>query len=675
MFRHYTSQSSAATSRLLRRLFPILLLSAVLAAPQGASRLDASPAPASGSASLIYAGWFGQTLPNPVFVSANRIFLESQPFDGLVVYLWNPGLTPNITHATMTNTPVSYQTAMSVMTPMAGLSFTHLTENLGLIMGSTPPDFFNDWSIPIQNFANVAKAAKDSGLRGLCFDNEQYFAPWGDYGSHLAYYSTKTFAEYQAQARLRGRQVMEAMVSQFPDIVFMTLHGPYVSEPDAPTSLQFPQWQSSNELLGPFFAGNMEGAGSTACNVDGGEIYTLRSSTDFQASASWRRNDLASDAVNCAFIPSALRSVWAGRSCISYGVYDRPFGGASMDAATLRTTLANALVQADRYVWFYAEASTYLLPASLGGASDTWVNAIRQARTDAGNAAATPEPLGAPANLAGQAVSTIEISLTWEDRSSAETGFAIERQNGAIWSQIGATPDGNITTYRDTGLSPGTSYNYRVLAFSAAGVSPTSNVVSVTTSASAPSAIPGAPTGLTATSVTTSSVTLTWTDGSSNENGFAIQRLNGSTWSQIGATPDGNITAYGDTGLSPGTSYSYRVLAFNGSGNSPTSNVVSATTSQVVQIPAAPSNLRVAGVTSTSVTLAWTDGSSNENGFSIERKIGSSWVQIGWVPDNTWTFRHGGLNAGRSYTYRVKAFNAAGNSNPTNRVEVRTPSR
>src|SRR4029079_12514951 len=173
------------------------------------------------------------------------------------------------------------------------------------------------------------------------------------------------------QARLRGKQVMAAMIAQCPEIAVLTLHGPTVSEPKAPGPL-FPSWWSGNELLGPFFAGMMEGTSGSALNVDGGELYSLRSAADFLSTYNWRKFSLPSDAVNCAFIPPALRPSWAGKSSIGYGVYDRPFGGAPMDSTILRTTIANALRQADRYVWFYTEGATFLRPASQGGAAAAW---------------------------------------------------------------------------------------------------------------------------------------------------------------------------------------------------------------------------------------------------------------------------------------------------------------
>ena len=71
------------------------------------------------------------------------------------------------------------------------------------------------------------------------------------------------------------------------------------------------------------------------------------------------------------------------------------------------------------------------------------------------------------------------------------------------------------------------------------------------------------------------------------------------------------------TGLVPGTTYYYRITAFNGAGQSAYSNVASAkTTVAVANAPASPTNLQFSS-TSTSVTLTWTDTSTNESGFHI----------------------------------------------------------
>jgi hypothetical protein len=380
MRRHLESGSNAPPrpGRLL--VGPLLTLAAGAAFFVFAEgRLAAStPVPATPGKSLIYAGWFGNTTPTPSYIQNNLTFLESQPFNGIVVYLRNASMSINASIGVMTNSPMSYQDISSVLDPIRNLQFTQLVDNFGFVIGNNPPDFFDDWSVPIQNFANLARALKDAGLKGFVFDNEQYFAPWADYPTGVAYPLTP-LAQYETQARLRGRQVMEAMVAEFPEIAVITLHGPYISEPDAPWLLGFPQWQSGNELHGPFFAGFQEGKGSLSENVDGGELYDLRSASDFQETYDWRKYDLPSSAVDCSFIPAALRPSWPANVSISYGVYDQPWGGQAMNPDVLATTLTNALQQSDRWVWFYVEGATYLLPESQGGASQAWVDAVRSA--------------------------------------------------------------------------------------------------------------------------------------------------------------------------------------------------------------------------------------------------------------------------------------------------------
>lgn len=90
--------------------------------------------------------------------------------------------------------------------------------------------------------------------------------------------------------------------------------------------------------------------------------------------------------------------------------------------------------------------------------------------------------------------------------------------------------------------------------------------------------LPSKVTGLTATATSDSSVGLAWT-ADANENGYRIERAagTGGAFSEI-ATAGANEATYSNTGLTPGTTYSYRVRAFNSSGNSSYSDPVSATT-------------------------------------------------------------------------------------------------
>jgi hypothetical protein len=286
-----------------------------------------------------------------------------------------------VTTSVLSEKMLGYSEIAEVLEPLKGISFRNLTENFAAVVGGRPPDFMDDWSAPIVNFAHLARASRHAGLKGIYFDNETYYAPWADYPKGVRH-PEKSLAEYREQARLRGREVMQAMVAQFPEITVLLLHGPYISEPRAPAPL-FPQVQSSNELHGPFFAGMAEGAGDRARVVDGGELYHLRTEEEFRQSYEWRKNALPSAEVECAFIPAAIRPVWRDRVSLGFGVYDRPFKGIPMNPEILETTLVRALRQSDRYVWLYVEGPSFLKRPEEGGAPRDWVEAVRRARVEA----------------------------------------------------------------------------------------------------------------------------------------------------------------------------------------------------------------------------------------------------------------------------------------------------
>jgi uncharacterized protein YkwD/chitodextrinase len=178
----------------------------------------------------------------------------------------------------------------------------------------------------------------------------------------------------------------------------------------------------------------------------------------------------------------------------------------------------------------------------------------------------------APGLLTGTAASTSQVTLTWGAASDnvGVTGYRVYR-GGA---QVGTTSG---TSYSDTGLAPGTAYSYTVRAYDAAGnLGPASNTATVTTQ-SAPTGdgiAPGAPGTLSGTAVSSSQVNLTWGAASDNVGvtGYRVYRGG----AQVGTTSG---TSYSDTGLAPGTAYSYTVRAYDAAGNlGPASNGVTVTT-------------------------------------------------------------------------------------------------
>lgn len=185
---------------------------------------------------------------------------------------------------------------------------------------------------------------------------------------------------------------------------------------------------------------------------------------------------------------------------------------------------------------------------------------------------------------------------------------------------------------------------------------------------------PSAPTSLTATAASQTQINLAWTDNSSGETGFKIERsTNGVTWTQIG-TASANATSYNDTGLSANTTYYYQVRAYSGLGDGPYSNTANTTT--LPNAPSAPSGLTATAISQTQINLAWTDNANNEDGYKIERSADGStgWTQIGTASVNATSYSDTGLSAATTYYYRVRAYNTGGNSSYTSTANATTQS-
>ena len=92
------------------------------------------------------------------------------------------------------------------------------------------------------------------------------------------------------------------------------------------------------------------------------------------------------------------------------------------------------------------------------------------------------------------------------------------------------------------------------------------------------------------------------------------------------------------------------------------------------QPPAAPSNLAVTATTANSISLSWTDNADTETGFKLERCQNANCTNFQQLPAfgaNITSFTDSGLKANATYRYRLRAFNAAGNSAYSNIVTGR----
>ncbi|QKZ13136.1 fibronectin type III domain-containing protein [Spirosoma sp. KUDC1026] len=275
----------------------------------------------------------------------------------------------------------------------------------------------------------------------------------------------------------------------------------------------------------------------------------------------------------------------------------------------------------------------------------------------------------APARLTATAVSSSQINLQWADISDNETGFQIERASSVTgtFSKI-ADVGANTTMFSDQNLTASTQYCYRIRTVNAAGTSGYTDVQCATT----PAPPVGAPQNLVATAASTTQINLTWT-GVTGANSYQLERSpNGNdNWSKI-TDPAGSATSYSDPNLTPNTRYYYRIRAVISGTAGPYSNVTNALTPDAP--PAAPARLTATAASFSQITLSWADLSANETGFQLERSTdGTTFSKVADLAANITTYSDQNLSPQTRYYYRIRAVNAAGNSDYSNVADATTP--
>lgn len=178
-----------------------------------------------------------------------------------------------------------------------------------------------------------------------------------------------------------------------------------------------------------------------------------------------------------------------------------------------------------------------------------------------------------PMNLFAIAVTPRTIKLGWLDSSTNETGFAVYRKAAdGPWTLLTMTPP-NTKEYFDNdtlGNSTTTNYMYYLQACNGTGCSPSTS----------PANVPFSPTNLKASSTISTQINLTWTDTNSNDYyGTRIFRKegdcsSGNPWVLIVDTQSHSIS-YADSGLTEGTTYSYKIRSFRRSSSMPWSKGIS----------------------------------------------------------------------------------------------------
>ena len=353
-----------------------------------------------------------------------------------------------------------------------------------------------------------------------------------------------------------------------------------------------------------------------------------------------------------ALSSSSIRFSWTDNSNNEAG-----FGVFRWDGSTwVRIATVGENVTSYTDTGLQASTTYYHTVCAHNSAGPTCAGTYSTATTQSSNTNSRP---AAPSGLNAAALSSTSIRFSWIDNANNEAGFGVFRWDGTTWLKI-ASVGANITSYSDTGLQPSTTYFHTVCAHNSAGASCAGTYSTASTQGSNVTP-PLAPSNPTAVALSSSSIRFSWTDNANNEAGFGVFRWDGSTWVRI-ATVSANSTSYTDTGLQPLTTYYHTVCAHNSAGANCAGTYSTAMTqsASTATLPAAPSSLSAAALSSSSIRFSWVDNANNETGFGVFRWDGATWVRIATLGSNATSYTDTGLQPSTTYYHTVCAHNSVG---------------
>ena len=282
-----------------------------------------------------------------------------------------------------------------------------------------------------------------------------------------------------------------------------------------------------------------------------------------------------------------------------------------------------------------------------------------------------PGQAGPPTNVQAAPDGDSAIDVSWsapqDDGGTPITRYEVQWSADGLggWNNAGSTADGATLTFKNTGMTFGTTRHYRVAARNSRGLSAWSDppYASATTLAG----VPGQP-SLTARAADANTIALTWTVPA--DNGDPITRYeiewsedgSANSWSRLTIT-GASDTSHDHSGLDPGTQRYYRIRAVNDTGDGSWSVVRNATTPPAP--PGAPT-LRASANGENAIDLAW-DPPTNDGGAAIsqyELQVstdgGTTYSRLTGPSASARSYTHSGLQPGDGRHYQLRARNSAG---------------
>jgi hypothetical protein len=355
------------------------------------------------------------------------------------------------------------------------------------------------------------------------------------------------------------------------------------------------------------------------------------------------------------------------------------------------------------------------------GAAINYLQTSPLAGNQTTSAGATAEPTAQPTNLLFSTVTAISMTVSYTAATGTLTGYIAVRKlgsapttdpvDGTAYTVGGTIGDGTIAyvgsavTFNETGLTESTAYHYKIYSYNGSGGTinyrqTTPLAGSQTTSAALASEPTSQPTSILFSSVTSTSMTVSYTAATGAPAGYiAVRRtgaapttdpVDGTAYTVGGTLGDGTIAYVGsavtfnETGLTASTAYHYKIYGYNGSGaainyrqTSPLSGSQTTSAGATAEPTAQPISLVFSSITSTSMAVSYTAATGSPAGYIAVRRTGAaptsdpvdgtSYTVGGTLGDGTiafvgsaLTFNETSLTASTAYHYKIYSYNGSG---------------
>jgi hypothetical protein len=325
---------------------------------------------------LVQYGW---NPPDTAFIRQNIRQMEKLPFEGVVLkanFTDENGTRRKFEEYIWSNYRIPPEGIRQAILDLRATPFTTFKSNftrLNVIPGDV--DWFDDFSNLLSNVRLLGRFVQKSGLKGIYVDLEAYDKELFQYRSQK-YARSVTFEQYARQAERRGAEVMQALLNECPECVFVYSFMHEQAGPDAS------RWAVARYGLLPSFIDGMlrEATDTTKIVNSYQDAYNYEYATEFERAVrimTERNRQVSRYPAKMALITDWSFSIWMDLFSKSVGWFPADVRQNPRTPEQFEESLYRAFARTKQYVWLYTQVPNWW---TLENIPKSYIDAIRRAR-------------------------------------------------------------------------------------------------------------------------------------------------------------------------------------------------------------------------------------------------------------------------------------------------------